>query len=70
MSKSWRLPKPEKTLEIALRVVPFSFWASFLRRPHLARETSVGGWVGRGPVQSGVEVGGLWLEVMDEGYRP
>ena len=69
MSKSWRLPQPEKPLEIALRVVPFPFGLAFEATPS-GKRNKCRGWIGRGPVQSGVEVGGLWLEVMDEGYRP
>lgn len=69
LSKTWKLPRTEKPLPIALRVVPFPFGLAFEHLPSGIRK-ECRGWVGRGPVESGVEVGGLWLEVMDEGYKP
>ena len=69
LSKTWKLPMVEKPLAIALRVVPFPFGLAFEHSPGGIRK-DCRGWIGRGPVKSGVEVGGLWLEVMDEGYTP
>ena len=69
MSEVWRLPKVEKPLDIALRVVPYPFGLAFTHRAD-GRKADCRGWLGRGPIQNGVEVGGLWLEVLDEGYEP
>ena len=69
LSSVWKLPHVEKPLAVALRVVPFPFGLSFVQNPD-GRRSECRAWIGRGPVESGVEVGGLWLEVLDEGYEP
>ena len=69
LSSVWKLPRVEKPLAVALRVVPFPFGLSFVQGPD-GRRKECRAWIGRGPVESGVEVGGLWLEVLDEGYEP
>lgn len=65
---SWRFPPLDRTIKVALRIVPFPFGIAFqLGNDQAIRECRA--WVGRGPVDSGVEVDGLWLEVLDEGYQ-
>ena len=66
--ESWRFPPLDSTIKVALRVVPFPFGIAFqLEKDRRLKDCRA--WIGRGPVDSGVEVDGLWLEVLDEGYQ-